>query len=297
MPCCSPPPSSIAYFRTITNFNDYALADIDSTAAYTFKKNYPTIPYWISDLSSQEASRICQLTKLPSGELDLLIGGPPCQGFSSNGKRWIQDSRNGLLLHFIKLALEVKPKCILIENVPPVVFAFQKAFESEIENSFKGYDVQVKILNASAFGVPQIRKRAFIVAFREDLKVSELFFPKPTHIAIENGPDARKKSKELMAFTNVEDAISDLPSLRPGGKVDGEPYTLPPGSEYQRQRRKGSIAIFNHIARSHSKDFIKKLSIIKPEGATLISQMIRNSPRTTTVKLMDVFTRKALPSL
>jgi DNA (cytosine-5)-methyltransferase 1 len=245
------------------------LADIDATAAYTFKKNYPSIPYLVTDLAREKPDRICELSALDSGELDVLIGGPPCQGFSTNGKRWIHDSRNAMLLHFIDLALRIRPKCVLIENVPAALLLFEKAFKKEIEGTFRGYHVEARVVNASAFGVPQIRKRAFVVAIRDDLSVREPLFPEATHLEIENGFDAKAKSKGRLDFVNVQDAIGDLPSLKPGARIDGVPYAAPAQSAYQRQRRMGSIGIFNHVARAHSKDFVRKLSVIRPGGSNL----------------------------
>ena len=137
----------------------------------------------------------------------------------SNGKRWVHDERNKLFLHFIELALSIQPKCILMENVPLVLFSFAKAFEREVVKSFEGYDVKVKVLNASAFGVPQIRKRVFVVAFRQDLKITDKFFPEGTFTEIESISDARKKSRECRNFINVESAIGDLPPLSRAPKL------------------------------------------------------------------------------
>lgn len=240
------------------------LVDVDQTAAFTFKKNFPKIPFWPTDLGRVGGADILKLLKLKAGELDFLIGGPPCQGFSPSGKRWLADNRNKLIARFIEIAHELRPKCAIIENVPTALSAYQKLFNEQIQEAFKGYAVNSSVLNASQFGVPQIRKRAFIVALREDLGISEFNFPQGDYDAIDVGNDSHKKAKAEHHFVTVSEAIGDLPALKPGQSVDGHQYPTPSESDYQSDRRAGSIAIFNHNARSHSKEFLKKISPIRP---------------------------------
>src|SRR5262245_55214560 len=94
------------------------VVDRDPTATFTFKKNYPRIPFWTAALGKVEFGDLLKLLGMRVGELDFLIGGPPCQGFSPSGKRWLDDNRNRLLSRFIELARDLSPKCVIIENVP-----------------------------------------------------------------------------------------------------------------------------------------------------------------------------------
>lgn len=245
-------------------FDVRLLVDSDPTAAYSFKKNLPHIPYWPQDLGRVTGNELLGLLKLGRRKLDFLIGGPPCQGFSPTGKRWLEDNRNRLMAHFISIAHEIAPKCMIIENVPTALSAWQKLFNEEIVDAFKGYVVKTCVLNASQFGVPQIRKRAFVVAIRKDIRISDFTFPKGSFDAIEIGNDSHRKAKSHLRFITVEDAIADLPSLRAGQVLDGVPYSSPASTDYQADRRKESIAIFNHVARGHSKHFLKKISVIRP---------------------------------
>jgi DNA (cytosine-5)-methyltransferase 1 len=240
------------------------LVDSDPSAAFTFKKNFPKIPYWLKDLSQVDGAEILRLTKLRPGDLDFLIGGPPCQGFSANGKRWLEDNRNKLIARFIEISRQMRPKCVIIENVPTALSAYERLFNKEIHNTFKGYVAKTAVLNASAFGVPQIRKRAFIVALRDDLGIPEFDFPKGEYDAIDIGNDSHTQAKAEHRFISVSEAISDLPPLKAGQAMDGEPYPTPPETAYQGERRKAALAIFNHIARSHSKEFLKKIGPIRP---------------------------------
>ena len=240
------------------------LVDSDPSAAYTFKKNFPKIPFWPSDLSGTQGGDILNLAKLKTGELDFLIGGPPCQGFSPSGNRWLEDNRNRLIARFIDLAHQIQPKCAIIENVPMALSAYEKIFREEIKDAFEGYVVRTAVLNASAFGIPQIRKRAFIVALRKDLGINDFKFPSGDYDAMDIGNDTHKKAKANHRFVSVAEAIGDLPSLRAGQSVDGEPYLTAAENKYQEERRKGAIAVFNHTARSHSKEFLKKIGPIRP---------------------------------
>ena len=240
------------------------LVDSDPTAVDTFKKNFPKIPFWPKDLSNVHGDDILKLVKLRTGQLDFLVGGPPCQGFSPNGKRWLEDNRNKLIARFIELARQIQPKCAIIENVPLALSAYERIFKEEIQEAFKGYVVKSAVLNASQFGVPQIRKRAFIVALRQDLGIGEFEFPEGQYDAIDVGNDSHKKAKSHQRFISTSEAIGDLPALKAGQSVDGQAYPVAAESPYQMERRKGSLAIFNHNARSHSKDFLKKIGPIRP---------------------------------
>jgi DNA (cytosine-5)-methyltransferase 1 len=240
------------------------LVDSDPTASYSFKKNFPQIPYWTKDIGKLAGEELLKLLKLKMGELDFLIGGPPCQGFSPSGKRWLEDNRNRLISRFIDLAQQIRPKCAIIENVPMALSAYEKIFSEEIHDAFKGYVVKAAVLNASEFGVPQIRKRAFIVAIRNDLGISQIEFPKGDYDALDVGNDMHKKANSHQNFISVGEAIGDLPHLKAGQSVDGEVYITMPESKYQEDRRKGAIAIFNHNARLHSKEFLKKIGPIRP---------------------------------
>lgn len=240
------------------------LVDIDPTAVFTFKKNFPRIAFWPQDLSQVSGAQLLSLTKLKPGQLDFLVGGPPCQGFSPNGKRWLEDNRNQLIARFIDIAEQVRPKCAIIENVPAALSSYERLFSEQIQEAFEGYVVKSQVLNATAFGVPQIRKRAFVVAIRKDLGIQDFGFPKGDFDPLEVGCESHNLSKSEHRFVSVREALGDLPALKAGQSIDGGPYPTPPNSAYQVERRKKCLAIFNHTARSHSKEFQQKISPIKP---------------------------------
>ena len=240
------------------------LVDCDPTANSTFKRNFPSIPYWTADVGKLSSADILGQLKMKAGELDFVIGGPPCQGFSPNGKRWLEDNRNRLLSRFIEIAHELRPKCVILENVPTALSVFEKLFDSEVQEAFAGYCVKSAVLNASAFGVPQIRRRAFIVALRNDLGFADFTFPQGEFDTMDIGRDSHTDAKAEYRFVSVEDAIGDLPALEAGEKSDGGQYPNAAQTAYQADRRAGSMALFNHTARAHSKRFLEKISPIKP---------------------------------
>jgi len=193
------------------------------------------------------------------GHVDVIVGGPPCQSFSRIGqpkindlrrhngrKRFIDDRRNRLYKHFVRVVDAVRPQFFVMENVPGMI-SFQKGrVREEVLEDFEkvGYKTDVKILNSANYGVPQVRKRAFFIGNRMGI---ENPFPKQRYFDLERANPARP-------HRTVFDAISDLPSLEPGSGEDEMQY--PPASdltEYQKWARKGSNRLCNHVARNHSR--------------------------------------------
>jgi DNA (cytosine-5)-methyltransferase 1 len=168
------------------------------------------------------------------------------------------------MAHFIELARQIKPKCVVIENVPTALSAWQKLFDEQIHDALPGYITHTAVLNASAFGAPQIRRRAFVVGLREDLGFSDFEFPSGPFDAVDVGNNLHTQTEQTLRFVSVAEAIDDLPALKPGQGADGVQYSVQPSSSYQRERRAGSLALFNHIARAHSQAFLNKISVIKP---------------------------------
>ena len=158
----------------------------------------------------------------------------------------------------------MRPKCVILENVPTALTAFAELFNEEVQNVFRGYTVRIAVLNASQFGIPQIRRRAFVVALREDLEITDFDFPSRDFDAMDVGRDSHTDAKAGHRFVSVEDAIGDLPELKAGGAFDGTSYPHESRTPYQRDRREGAIALFNHVARAHSREFLEKIAPIQP---------------------------------
>lgn len=212
-------------------------------AITTFEKNHKKSLGLVADLFNETAKEISQKTGIK--KVDLIIGGPPCQGFSVAGKRIVDDERNKLYKSFVSFVDFYKPKAFLMENVPNIVSMGQGVVKDNIIKDFEklGYTVVYKVLMASEFGVPQNRKRAFFIGTKGKEGFS---FPKT------NTP-------KLIAS---KDAISDLPEK---SLPDGKDYSVKPKSEYQEFIRKGSKGIYNHEITNHSEQTIEIISIV-PDG-------------------------------
>jgi len=259
-------------------FEPLLLVDSDAAARDTQLRNHPGTRYEPADLATMEVAQLRKLAGLtPTESLDALIGGPPCQGFSRLNKgtrRMLEDSRNALLGRFLEFARELQPRMILIENVPNLLDfdggRYRSAAFEFLDSA--GYQPAAQVLTANEFGLPQLRKRAFIVAFQRGLIADELTFPRgkfpPLLTAREVNAAVHGDEDAFFSppFVSVEEAIGDLPSLDPGAEAIG--YAGAPFSDYQAARRRGCRALSNHAARDHDREFIeKKIKKIKEGGS------------------------------
>jgi DNA (cytosine-5)-methyltransferase 1 len=249
------------------------LVDKDPEAALTYRTNRPGIPYIVEDISNVAQKDILSKTKLRKGDLDVLIGGPPCQGFSVlRRNRALDDPRNEMMRVFLRFVRELRPRSFMIENVPNLLVAAGGKFWREIRDFVsENYIVKAAILNACDYGVPQWRKRTFIVGFRKDLGVDDFSFPfvEETRKISPKQLMPHRGDEELLPiirpWISTEEAIGDLPSLRPGREASF--YTQEPFTDYQAARRKDSRILANHIARRHDEEFLLKLSKIEEGGS------------------------------
>lgn len=256
-------------------FKPILLVDMDNSAAQTYQRNRPRVPYLVQDISALSGKAIRKVAGLPKGEgPDVLIGGPPCQGFSIlRGKRGLEDPRNACLKEFLRLVSELEPRFVLLENVPNLLHSSGGGFREEILEFLTrvGYLANAKVLNAHEYGVPQIRERAFVVAFRKDLSIEALKFPQgrfpPIRFARSlSGENGDEPILDILTpYISVEDAIGDLPRIRAG--QDATQYDLPPFTDYQQARRKNATYLHNHDARAHSASFLQKIGKIQPGGS------------------------------
>lgn len=235
--------------------------EIIPTYAATFALNHPETGVDSRDIRTVDASRIRKTLGLPKGELSLMAGGPPCQGFSINApKRSVDDHRNHLFREYLRFVEEFQPRAVLIENVPGLVSFEGGATLAAILQSLGelGYSADVQILYAPHYGVPQTRWRTVVLALRGDANALSAF-PDPVRNAPMRvnftsrfaGRDivALPGSVELPTFTTVRDAIGDLPALLNGEAGDPvKEYALAPQNEYQRALRTGSEGVHNHEA-------------------------------------------------
>lgn len=171
--------SSLGYKKA--GYKELLAIDFDKNAVETFKLNFPEVPVWERDITKVSADEILKFCKIKKGELDILDGSPPCQGFSTAGKRNVNDSRNILFEQFVRLINDLQPKVFIMENVSGMVKGKMKGMFIEIINQLKSlnYNVKCKLLNAKFYEVPQSRERLFFIGVRKDLNI-EPSFPIPS---------------------------------------------------------------------------------------------------------------------
>lgn len=183
--------------------------EVDPSAVRAYRLNHPDVQVWQEDIANVTADAVLRTLNLKEGQLDLLGGCPPCQGFSrlrtKNGKRRIRDNRNELIYEFLRLSLALRPKYVMMENVPRLYTDRRlHDFISSIEAA--GYSVKVDVLNVANYNVPQRRKRMVLVASR----MGAPCFATPD-AAIRS---VRQTISSLPPAGNSGDTLHDLPEQR-----------------------------------------------------------------------------------
>lgn len=232
--------------------------DIWNDALKTYQYNFPGTVAICKDLSEISSEELMNEIRCNKKDIDVIIGGPPCQGFSISGKRNIDDPRNRLYKSFVGIVKYVMPKIFVMENVPGIIRLFKGAVKEQILKDFSeiGYDVSFKILSADDYGVPQTRKRVFFIGVhKEYLKdYNVVLFPEKK--CTENG-----KQK-----VTCEDAIGDLDFIPDDKVLTNEiPYKIESQNDYQKEMRKNSKSVFNHIITLHNEKTKHIISMV-PDG-------------------------------
>lgn len=199
--------SSLGY--SMAGFKELLAVELDNNAVETFKLNFHEIPVYHGDICKLSIEQVFETTGLKEGQLDILDGSPPCQGFSIAGKRQIDDDRNQLFRQYVRLLKGLKPKVFVMENVSGMVKGVMKFLFVEILNELKscGYKVSVRLLNAMYFNVPQSRERMIFIGVREDIGIE------PSHPIAENIPICVKeaiKNADISGTPNFNDKYSKI---------------------------------------------------------------------------------------
>lgn len=262
-------------------FHSLFANEISPAYSQTLKNNHTETCVETNDIRSLDAVKIRKSLFLAEGELDLLAGGPPCQGFSVNAPiRCSSDERNHLFLDYLKFVEAFRPKIVLIENVPGMVSFEKGETVSAILASLKslGYRADVRILFAAHYGVPQMRWRTIFIANRIGIDPADMY-PYPSrsckgranfttrHLGRSLIIDASTLSY-LPKNVTVEEAMSDLPEIENGGGSNEKmAYGRKPQSAYQLEMRKGSHAVYNHACAGLGKANLDRLPHIPPGGS------------------------------
>lgn len=235
--------------------------EVDNWAAETLRANFPESKVIEADIRTLPDAAIEEFRGV-----DVIVGGPPCQGFSVAGSTQfgVSDPRNELVFWFLHWVAIVRPKIAVIENVPNILTKKTKMGTVldvvRAELSTLSYEVEARVLNAADFGVPQLRKRAFIVCTAPGVKFN---FPQPTHVASKDA--SPNLFGNIPKHVTVGDAFNDLPIIDAGeGCDDATEYLSEPQNEYQAAMRVKSTSVFNHIAMKHTDRLIERFKQIEP---------------------------------
>lgn len=248
----------LSYGFEKAGFNILLGIDNDSKALEVFEKNHNNAKSICGDITEINYDDIKE--KIGNQQIDIIIGGPPCQGMSLSGPRKFDDPRNKLYLSYIRLVDQIRPRAFVIENVPGLVSLFGGQIKDSIIEKFTamGYTVKYQILCAADYGVPQSRKRVVFVGTREG---KEFVYP-----------------EKFTEQVTCKMALSDLPPLEDELGTEISEYATEPQSEYQKLMRENSSLVHNHVAASHS-DKVKQIIAMVPDGCNYKSlpEEFRNS--------------------
>jgi DNA (cytosine-5)-methyltransferase 1 len=287
-------PGGMSLGFEMAGFRSIAAVDLDERGMMTYSQNFPEAEVIVADVRKLTSGELMRRAGISEGEVDVIIGGPPCQGFSTIGRvkiaslvkegvwnlsnsnpRFIDDPRNVLYREFVRIVKDLKPAFFVMENVPGMMSYRNGEIVREIIEDFEriGYRAEARVLNAVWFGVPQVRKRIFFIGTR--LSGVRPRWPHPTHadpagvrMVLEHFMNA---GAGLKTPVTVWEAIGDLPDPVPGkpGLADQPvPYNGPPFCEYQKFMREWGGGppdgrVHNHVTRWHNERDVMVFSMMK----------------------------------
>ncbi len=248
--------------------------DFNLHACETFRHNQPGVETYAGPIQDLDPAQIRKHVPLQRGELDVLVGGPPCQGFSINApERFLEDPRNSLFKHYLRFVDEFAPKLFMFENVPGMLsLGGGKLFDTIIRQmQERGYRTNARILLSAHYGVPQVRWRMIILGSRIGEAPQH---PEPTHYYLgrPNFKGGRTIATRLVPFdeyclipaVTLADAISDLPPVGVGAGEEVSSYGKARRlSAFAKAMKQDSKALYNHTANRLSKINLDRLSHIK----------------------------------
>lgn len=260
--------------------------EVDDDCVATFRHNHPRAKVWATDIRSLSPRSV----KRELGRIDIVLGGPMCQGVSQRGPRDPHDPRNFAFWTFIDFVRELRPDYFLMENVPALVSdVHNRSLAIEVFKSFEslGYNLSAEVVNAAWFGVPQLRHRLIVLGSRRRIPT----FPPNVGAGVTG---ALHESD----FVTVDEAISDLPLVRAGGGIEVIPMPRARGeqSAYVRMLRSGARSLFNHWSADTEKVNLDRIRHV-PEGGNWHNiptrllpprfRHVRPSDHTTTYRRLD----------
>lgn len=245
------------------NFEIIAANEILPNMAKAYSLNHPTAKVYAEDIKDFSAEKVEKDLGIKASEIDIIVGGPPCQAYSTVGKRLIDDPRGKLFQEYYRVLKEFNPKLFLFENVKGLLSMQDGELLKTIISLFEslGYKVKYKLLNAADYGAPQIRERIIIIGSK--LK-TEFEYPEPTHYNPEDENNLFKKG--LKPYLTLAEAISDLPFIKTNeGSFE---YADEPQNDFQKLMRKNAPEKLMDHSSPKNNDKLVKIMESLPDGGT-----------------------------
>lgn len=217
-------------------FEILAANEILEPMAKAYSSNHPTVKMYNKDIKEFSLDDLTKDLGVKKGDIDIVVGGPPCQAYSTVGKRLIDDPRGKLFQEYYRILKELRPKLFVFENVKGLLSMQGGDLIKTIISLFEsiGYHMQMRLLNAADYGAPQIRERVILVG---TLDSKPFQYPKPTHYDPELG---KPKDSSLKPYVTLGEALGDLPSIKTGESAIE--YACEPQNEYQKLMRANAPA-------------------------------------------------------
>jgi DNA (cytosine-5)-methyltransferase 1 len=199
--------SSLGY--QMAGYRELLASDWDQRSVETLQLNFPELPTWQGDIADLSVDQVLEVTGLVPGQLSVLDGSPPCQGFSTAGKRQFADSRNTLFREFVRLLRGLQPRCFVMENVAGMVRGKMRLVFADCLRELKasGYRVAARVLDAMYFGVPQHRQRLIVIGVRDDFCID------PSHPTASSWPVPVRVALNAVRLCGAQDGDAPTPEL------------------------------------------------------------------------------------
>lgn len=246
-------------------FEIVAANEILPPMATAYSLNHPNVRMYNKDIKDFSAEDLTRDLGIKKGDVDIVVGGPPCQAYSTVGKRLIDDPRGKLFQEYYRMLSELRPKVFVFENVKGLLSMCGGDLVKTIISLFEslGYNVNLQLLNAADYGTPQIRERVIIVG---TLLGGRFQYPKPTHYNPENIDAYIGACSSLKKYVTISEALSDLPVLGNGGEA--YEYATPPQNDFQRLMRANAPAtIQDHNVPKNGEHLVRLMEAL-PDGGT-----------------------------
>lgn len=244
------------------DFQILAANEILEPMAKAYSLNHPSVKVYNKDIKDFTLGDLISDLGVKKGDIDIIVGGPPCQAYSTVGKRLIDDPRGKLFQEYYRILKEIQPKIFVFENVKGLLSMQGGELIKNIISLFEsiGYHMQMRLLNAADYGAPQIRERVILVG---TLDKRPFIYPKPTHYNPEVGMPS---DTSLKPYVTLGEALGDLPSIKTG--QNATEYASAPQNEYQAKMRENApLKILEHEVPKNNERLVALMEAL-PDGGS-----------------------------